>query len=64
MAEKLVWKFMEEQKPGFDTVVLCPATLYGKIPQVVNRLSDLDTANASALLPLPPTLPSASGELT
>ncbi|KAI1613784.1 hypothetical protein EDD36DRAFT_207550 [Exophiala viscosa] len=46
LAEKLVWTFMEEQKPGFDTVVLCPATIYGKIPQAVTRLSDLDVANA------------------
>lgn len=47
LSEKLVWKFVEEQKPGFDAVVLCPATLYGDLPQVVNRLSDLDTAHES-----------------
>lgn len=62
MAEKLVWNFMEEQKPGFDTVVLCPATLYGRIPQVVNRLSDLDTANASVYSDSPSHR--ANGELT
>lgn len=43
----MVWKFIEEQKPGFDTVVICPATIYGNIPQVINSLSDLDVASGS-----------------
>jgi nucleoside-diphosphate-sugar epimerase len=43
-AERTAWDFVEEHKPGFDLVTLCPPMVYGPIINVQN-LSSINTSN-------------------
>ena len=44
---------MEDRKPHFDFVALCPATGYGPPLQVLESLEDLDAASARMLVRTP-----------
>jgi nucleoside-diphosphate-sugar epimerase len=44
VAERSAWKFVEEEKPAFDLVTICPPLVFG--PRV-DRLSSLSAINTS-----------------
>lgn len=44
LAERSAWDFVEEQKPNFDLVTICPPLVFGPI---LNRLSSLSAVNTS-----------------
>ncbi|KAF8608358.1 dihydroflavonol-4-reductase [Ceratobasidium sp. AG-I] len=46
LAEKAAWDFMENEKPGFDLVTLCPPIVYGPVIQEVKDLKKLNTSSA------------------
>jgi len=43
-AEHAVWKFVEERKPAFEVVTLCPPFIFGPIAHHVEKLSDVTTS--------------------
>ncbi len=45
-AEKAAWDFMEEKKPNFDLVTLCPSMTFGPIVHPVSGLDQLNETNA------------------
>ncbi|KAJ4253827.1 hypothetical protein NW762_010222 [Fusarium torreyae] len=45
-AELEAWKFVEEQKPGFDIVTLCPPMTFGPIAHPISKLEQLNESNA------------------
>ncbi|KAF1971005.1 NAD dependent epimerase/dehydratase [Bimuria novae-zelandiae CBS 107.79] len=45
-AEKAAWEFVEERKPAFDVVTLCPPMTFGPIAHPVQKLADLNESNA------------------
>ncbi|KAK5110782.1 hypothetical protein LTR85_000727 [Meristemomyces frigidus] len=45
-AEEAAWKFVEEEKPGFDIVTLCPPMIYGPLEHTVTKTSDLNQSTA------------------
>lgn len=49
VAEKAAWQFMEERKPGFDLVSLCPAMVFGPFLNTKTSLpasiGELNTSN-------------------
>lgn len=47
-AERAAWSFVEEQKPAFDIVTLCPSMIFG--PYVNPHDSPADLCESSALL--------------
>ncbi|CAE6472010.1 unnamed protein product [Rhizoctonia solani] len=46
LAEKAAWEFIENEKPGFDLVTICPTMVYGPVLQEVTSLNQI---NASSL---------------
>lgn len=62
IAEQEAWKFVEEKKPQFDLVTLCPSMVFGPLADAPSSLTELNESNrllwrvASSGLsePLPP----------
>lgn len=46
-AELEAWNFVEERKPGFNIVTLCPPMTFGPICHPVAKLSELNESNAN-----------------
>ncbi|KAF2011376.1 NAD dependent epimerase/dehydratase [Aaosphaeria arxii CBS 175.79] len=46
-AELEAWKFVEEKKPGFDIVTLCPPMVFGPVVHPLSKVEDLNESNAS-----------------
>ncbi|KAI5305625.1 hypothetical protein KEM56_003827 [Ascosphaera pollenicola] len=44
-AEKAAWKFLEEEKPGFELSTICPPMVFGPIVSYLNSFSALNTSN-------------------
>ncbi|KAL9077958.1 MAG: hypothetical protein Q9157_003112 [Trypethelium eluteriae] len=44
-AEEAAWKFMREEKVGFDLVTFCPPMVYGPLQHEVKSLKDLNESN-------------------
>lgn len=49
IAERSAWKFVEDEKPTFDLVTICPPLVFGPIAQHLNSLSDINTSNGRFL---------------
>jgi nucleoside-diphosphate-sugar epimerase len=49
LAEKAAWDFLENEKPGFTLVTLCPPMIYGPVLHQVKSLDDLNTSSARIL---------------
>lgn len=47
LAEKAAWDFVENEKPSFDLVTLCPPMVYGPALQEVKNMDNLNTSNAA-----------------
>jgi nucleoside-diphosphate-sugar epimerase len=45
LAERASWKFVEEEKPNFDLVTICPPLVFGPIVHHLNSLSAINTSN-------------------
>ncbi|KAF4982781.1 hypothetical protein FZEAL_1682 [Fusarium zealandicum] len=45
-AELEAWKFMEERKPTFDLVTLCPPMTFGPVAHAVSSIDKLNESNA------------------
>lgn len=45
VAEKSAWKFVEEEKPSFDLVTICPPLVFGPVVHHLNSLSAINTSN-------------------
>lgn len=45
-AELEAWKFLEENKPGFELVTLCPPMTFGPIVHPISSIKDLNESNA------------------
>jgi len=45
-AERFAWDFVEERRPGFDLVTLCPPMTFGPVVHPVARAEDLNDSNA------------------
>ncbi|KAI1102512.1 dihydroflavonol-4-reductase [Jackrogersella minutella] len=45
MAEKAAWKFVEEKKPKFDLVTLCPSMVFGPLATAPTSIQDLNESN-------------------
>lgn len=45
-AELEAWKFLEQEKPAFDIVTLCPPMTFGPVVHPVARVEDLNESNA------------------
>jgi nucleoside-diphosphate-sugar epimerase len=62
IAEKVAWKFVEEKKPRFDLVTLCPSMIFGPLANSPLSMADLNDSNEILLnvttcgrsQPLPP----------
>ncbi|KEF60510.1 dihydroflavonol-4-reductase [Exophiala aquamarina CBS 119918] len=48
-AKKAAWDFVQEQKPGFDLVTICPPVVYGPIAHNVGSVNALNTSNQRVL---------------
>ncbi|KAF8608362.1 putative dihydroflavonal-4-reductase [Ceratobasidium sp. AG-I] len=46
LAEKAAWDFMENEKPNFDLVTICPPMVYGPVIQEVSSMKKLNTSSA------------------
>lgn len=44
LAERAAWKFMEEEKPSFDLVTVCPPFVFGPILHEVSKPEALNTS--------------------
>ncbi|PWN53218.1 NAD(P)-binding protein [Violaceomyces palustris] len=42
LSERLIWEFVERDKPRFDVTVICPAIVYGPLLHKVDSASDLN----------------------
>ncbi|KAF8608331.1 NADPH-dependent methylglyoxal reductase-like protein GRE2 [Ceratobasidium sp. AG-I] len=47
LAEKAAWDFIENEKPSFDLVTLCPPMVYGPVIQEVKDMGSLNTSSAA-----------------
>lgn len=45
IAERSAWTFVEEEKPHFDLVTICPPLIFGPILQPLSSLSSINTSN-------------------
>jgi nucleoside-diphosphate-sugar epimerase len=45
-AELAAWDYVEDKKPGFDIVALCPPMTFGPVVHPVSRAEDLNESNA------------------
>lgn len=45
LAEKEAWKFVEEKKPQFDLVALCPAMVFGPQANAPKSIQDVSESN-------------------
>jgi nucleoside-diphosphate-sugar epimerase len=45
-AELEAWKFLEDKKPAFDIVTLCPPMTFGPVVHPVPKVEDLNESNA------------------
>ncbi|CAK7206093.1 hypothetical protein SEUCBS139899_008876 [Sporothrix eucalyptigena] len=45
-AEKAAWDFVQQEKPGFDLVTLCPSMTFGPIVHPISSLDQLNESNA------------------
>ncbi|GAB7356230.1 hypothetical protein MBLNU459_g7049t1 [Dothideomycetes sp. NU459] len=45
LAEKAAWNFIDEEKPAFDLVSLCPGMVFGPLIQPIGSLSNLNASN-------------------
>ncbi|RDW91647.1 hypothetical protein BP5796_02812 [Coleophoma crateriformis] len=45
VAERWAWKFVEEEKPNFDLVTICPPLVFGPTAHELNSLLDINTSN-------------------
>lgn len=45
VAEREAWKFVEEEKPNFDLVTICPPLVFGPPAQLLNSLSSINFSN-------------------
>ncbi|KAI1389948.1 dihydroflavonol-4-reductase [Hypoxylon trugodes] len=45
MAEKEAWKFIEDKKPQFDLVTLCPSMVFGPMANPPSSIRDLNESN-------------------
>ncbi|KAF8608357.1 dihydroflavonol-4-reductase [Ceratobasidium sp. AG-I] len=45
LAEKAAWDFIENEKPGFDLVTICPPMLYGPVIQEVTSMKKLNASS-------------------
>lgn len=48
LAEKAAWDFIENEKPRFDLVALCPPMVYGPVLQEVKDMNSLNTSSAGS----------------
>ncbi|KAF1994353.1 NAD dependent epimerase/dehydratase [Amniculicola lignicola CBS 123094] len=46
-AELEAWKFVEERKPSFDIVTICPPMTFGPVRHPVSKLANLNESNAN-----------------
>lgn len=53
-AEKVAWEYMEENKPHFDLVALCPPMVFGQVAQYVPSAEALNTSSAALFQMLSP----------
>ncbi|KAL4961191.1 SDR family oxidoreductase [Aspergillus stella-maris] len=44
-AEQEAWKFMEQEKPSFDLVTLCPSMVFGPLARDPTSVSELNESN-------------------
>ncbi|KAI1447056.1 dihydroflavonol-4-reductase [Annulohypoxylon stygium] len=62
MAEQAAWRFIEEKKPQFDLVTLCPSMVFGPLANTPSSIQELNESNkllwkvasGGASTPLPP----------
>ncbi|WVR07600.1 hypothetical protein IAU60_004642 [Kwoniella sp. DSM 27419] len=47
LAEKAVWSFVQEQKPSWDVVTLCPPFVYGEAIQQISSPEQINTSVAA-----------------
>lgn len=45
-AEKAAWDFIEEKKPGFSLVTLCPPMTFGPVVHPISKVEELNESNA------------------
>ncbi|XXH00997.1 hypothetical protein Hte_007348 [Hypoxylon texense] len=45
IAEQEAWKFVEEKKPQFDLVTLCPSMVFGPLANAPSSIRDLNESN-------------------
>jgi nucleoside-diphosphate-sugar epimerase len=45
-AELAAWNFVEQEKPNFDLVTLCPPMIYGPIKHTISNINDLNESNS------------------
>ncbi|KAI0140364.1 putative NAD dependent epimerase/dehydratase [Pestalotiopsis sp. NC0098] len=45
IAEKAAWKFLEDNKPGFDLATICPPLVFGPVVHHLESLSSINTSN-------------------
>ncbi len=45
IAEQLAWKFIEDKKPHFDLVTLCPSMVFGPLADAPSSARDLNESN-------------------
>jgi len=45
-AEQAAWKFIEEEKPSFDLVSLCPPATFGPLRHSITTIKDLNESNS------------------
>lgn len=45
LAEKSAWKFIEEKKPAFDLVTLCPSMIFGPLADAPTSAKDINESN-------------------
>ncbi|KAG8741868.1 methylglyoxal reductase (NADPH-dependent) gre2 [Ceratobasidium sp. 414] len=47
LAEKAAWDFIDNEKPNFELVTLCPPMVYGPVIQEVTAMDKLNTSSAA-----------------
>ncbi|KAJ9643308.1 Glycine-rich RNA-binding protein 2, mitochondrial [Knufia peltigerae] len=45
IAEKAAWEFVQNEKPPFELVVLCPTAVYGPLRHSIDSIKDLNSSN-------------------
>ncbi|KAG8713455.1 methylglyoxal reductase (NADPH-dependent) gre2 [Ceratobasidium sp. 394] len=47
LAEKAAWDFVDNEKPSFELITLCPPMVYGPVIQEVTSMDKLNTSSAA-----------------